>query len=90
MPRMATASDDPRIVVIYRTGRWAGLRQILGTVSQLKAELKADSLPIQVEGADLHDHKGTIVRIRTTRGAVFYAEHTGAANAHPTFHKGQQ
>jgi hypothetical protein len=65
-----------RIVLEHTTGRYAGLRQILGTDVELKKT--HGELPNEVEDVDFLDHSGSCVLLKSRHRFHHYIERKGA------------
>lgn len=61
-----------RIVLEHTTGRYAGLRQILGTDVELVKQ--HGGLPGEVEDVDFLDHSGSCVLLKSRRHYHHYVE----------------
>jgi len=85
-------SFDKRLVLIYTQGEYKGLRQVIGTESQLKESLKVDTLPAFVDPTQFLDHEGACSLVRVYSRYVVYREVLGPAisNTIATFHPSQQ
>ena len=77
-------TPDKRIVLHTLTGTFAGLRQIVGTVSQLMAtSLSDEDLPRRLEHVDLKDHHATVVCADTKPRYILYRELVEAPRVGP-------
>lgn len=65
---------DKRVVLWHCKGRFSGLRQILGRVSELKEKLGERALPEFVDGVAFRDHVGTASLHRVRQRYVEYKE----------------
>jgi hypothetical protein len=83
---------EKRVVLEYTTGVYAGLKQIVGTVSQLREQMSVAELPAFVPEVQFLDHKGAVNLVRSRRHYVHYREviTPAGAQAQPTFHPDQQ
>lgn len=81
-----------RVVLVYTTGRYAGLHQILGTVDQLQATLQVSDLPAFVEPVQFLDHSGACSLVTVTPRYALYREIFTPVTARPasTFHPDQR
>lgn len=74
MPRTDIPVIDKRVVLTYLTGPRAGLRQILGCVSELQATFRQPGLPAFVPGVDFITHKGAAELVAQKDRYVQYQE----------------
>ena len=65
---------EQRIVLHHTSGVRAGLYQIMGTLSQLKASLKSEDLPGRLDGVSLGDHTGSVLHAGTKPRYILYRE----------------
>ena len=70
----ASIMMDKRVVLHYTQGRYAGMRQIVGTCSQLQTQLHVDQLPTFVDPVDFLDHTGACSLIQVKARYVLYRE----------------
>lgn len=63
-----------RVILLHRTGRYAGLHEIVGTVDQLYEKFNVSRLPARVEDVDFGTHAGAAEFGRLTPLYVLYRE----------------
>ena len=69
-----TRDTSPRVVLEHTTGRMRGYFKILGTVDQIKRDLKWSELPAFVPDVDFLTHRAPASLVRATSRYVIYRE----------------
>ena len=87
----ATPTTNKRVVLVYTTGAYAGLWQILGTTDDLKANMRLSELPPFVEQVHYLDHVGACSLVTVKPRYVLYRELLAPATRSPapSFHPAQ-
>ena len=80
---MKLPNVEKRVVLAYTQGKYAGLRQILGTVSELMAGRNMKELPIDVAPVDFLDHRGKASLAVSAPRFVMYKEVVDAVSEPP-------
>ena len=66
--------DSVRIVLEHTRGTWSGMRQILGTVDQVKASLQVDELPSYIANLNFGDRVNGASLVAVKRSYILYRE----------------
>lgn len=81
----------PKVVFFHRTGRYAGMAQILSTVDDALKELGAETMPIEFpfKEAPPDSRPAVFVLLKATNRALYFTELLAPAGGLSEFHPAQ-